>query len=99
MQLLLEASALHGNTISVYVTESRPGGLGIKTYEELRAAGIPATLVLDAAVAYVMNRVDVVLIGAEGVAESGGVLNAVGSYQLGLLAKSLGRPFYVAAER
>lgn len=99
MQLLKEASQLHRNTISVYVTESRPGGLGLKTYEELTAAGIPATLVLDTAVAYVMSRVDVVLVGSEGVAESGGLLNAVGTYQLGLISKSLGKPFYAAAER
>ncbi|CAO1615730.1 unnamed protein product [Jaminaea pallidilutea] len=98
MQLLLEAAHFHRNTISVYVTESRPGGLGLKTYQELTAAGIPATLVLDTAVGYVMNRVDAVLVGSEGVAESGGLLNAVGTYQLSLVAKSLGKPFYAAAE-
>lgn len=99
MQLLMEAARFHRNTLSIYVTESRPGGLGLKTYQELTAAGIPATLVLDTAVAYVMSRVDVVLVGSEGVAESGGLLNAVGTYQLGIIAKSLGKPFYAAAER
>lgn len=95
----MEAARFHRNTLSIYVTESRPGGLGLKTYQELTAAGIPATLVLDTAVAYVMSRVDVVLVGSEGVAESGGLLNAVGTYQLGIIAKSLGKPFYAAAER
>lgn len=99
MQLLLEAAEVHHNTVSVYVTESRPGGLGLRTYEQLTAAGIPATLVLDTAVAYVMGRVDAVLVGSEGVAESGGLLNAVGTYQLGLVSKGLGKPFYAAAER
>ncbi|KAI6036609.1 hypothetical protein BKA83DRAFT_4165300 [Pisolithus microcarpus] len=33
--------------ISVYVTEARPRGLGLRTYEELTAAGIPCTVVLD----------------------------------------------------
>jgi translation initiation factor eIF-2B subunit alpha len=99
MQLLLSAARLYRNTLQVYVTESRPEGLGLRTYEELTKAGIPATLVLDTAVAYVMSRVDVVLVGSEGVVESGGVLNAVGTYQLGLIAKSLGKPFYAAAER
>lgn len=99
MQLLREAAEVHRNTISVYVTESRPGGLGLRTYRELTAAGIPTTLVVDTAVAYVMSRVDAVLVGSEGVAESGGLLNAVGTYQLGLISKSLGKPFYAAAER
>ncbi|PWN25056.1 nagb/rpia/CoA transferase-like protein, partial [Jaminaea rosea] len=96
MQLL--ASLAVERNLSVYVTESRPSGLGIKTYNELRAKGIPATLVLDAAVGVVMPRVDVVLVGAEGVAESGGVVNALGTFQLGLVAKSAGKPFYAAAE-
>lgn len=99
MQLLLSASRLYRQPLQVYVTESRPEGLGLRTHQELTAAGIPATLVLDTAVAYIMNTVDVVLVGSEGVAESGGVLNAVGTYQLGLIAKSLGKPFYAAAER
>ncbi|CAO1622856.1 unnamed protein product [Parajaminaea phylloscopi] len=98
MQLLLEAAQVHRNTVSVYVTESRPSGLGLKTYQELTAAGIPATLVLDNAVAYIMSKVDAVLVGSEGVAESGGILNAIGTYQLGLISKSLGKPFYAAAE-
>ena len=35
----------------------------IKTYEALTAAGIPCTIVLDSAVAYVMDKVDFVLVG------------------------------------
>jgi len=85
--------------ISVYVTESRPAGLGLKTHSELLEAGIPSTLVLDSAVAYTLPRCDMVLVGAEGVAESGGVINAIGTYQIALIAKALGKPFYCAAER
>jgi translation initiation factor eIF-2B subunit alpha len=60
--------------------------------------GVPVTLVLDAGVACALERVDVVLVGAEGVVESGGVINKLGTYQIALCAKALGRPFYVAAE-
>lgn len=44
---------------------------------ELNAAGIPCTVILDSAVGYVMEQVDIVMVGAEGVVESGGVINKV----------------------
>jgi translation initiation factor eIF-2B subunit alpha len=84
--------------ISVYVTEARPRGLGIKTYEALAAAGIPCTVVLDSAVAYVMDNVDFVLVGSEAVVESGGLINAVGSHQMAIIAKAANKPFYALAE-
>ncbi|VDB82932.1 unnamed protein product [Peniophora sp. CBMAI 1063] len=84
--------------ISVYVTEARPRGLGIKTYEELTAAGIPCIVVLDSAVAYVMDKVDFVLVGSEAVVESGGLVNAVGSNQMAVIAKAENKPFYALAE-
>ncbi|QRV92351.1 translation initiation factor eIF-2B beta subunit [Ceratobasidium sp. AG-Ba] len=84
--------------ISVYVTEARPRGLGMKTYEALTAAGIPCTVVLDSAVAYVMDKVDFVLVGSEAVVESGGLINAVGSFQAALIAKAANVPFYALAE-
>jgi len=84
--------------ISVYVTEARPRGLGIKTYEALVAAGIPCTIVLDSAVAYVMDNVDFVLVGSEAVVESGGLINAVGSNQMAIIAKAANKPVYALAE-
>ena len=42
--------------------------------------------------------VDLVLVGAEGVVENGGVINKLGTYQIALAAKCLNKPFYVAAE-
>ncbi|KAK7693575.1 hypothetical protein QCA50_003144 [Cerrena zonata] len=84
--------------ISVYVTEARPRGLGVKTYEALTAVGIPCTVVLDSAVAYVMDKVDFVLVGSEAVVESGGLINAVGSNQMAIIAKAAHKPFYALAE-
>ena len=71
----------------------------IKTYEALTAAGIPCTVVLDSAVAYVMDTVDFVLVGSEAVVESGGLINAVGSHQMAIIAKAANKPFYALAER
>ncbi|KAH7930804.1 nagb/rpia/CoA transferase-like protein [Leucogyrophana mollusca] len=84
--------------ISVYVTEARPRGLGLRTYDELTAAGIPCTVVLDSAVSYVMDQVDFVLVGSEAVVESGGLINAVGSNQIAIIAKAANKPFYALAE-
>lgn len=39
-----------------------------------------------------------VITGAEGVVENGGVINKLGTYQIALCAKALNKPFYVAAE-
>jgi translation initiation factor eIF-2B subunit alpha len=39
------------------------------------------TLVLDSAAAFMMERVDMVLVGAEGVVESGGIINKLGTFQ------------------
>lgn len=65
----------------------------------LSEAGIPCTVVLDSAVGYIIHKVDMCLIGAEGVAESGGLFNAIGSYQLGVIAKAACKPVFAAAER
>ncbi|KAJ6596862.1 hypothetical protein DFH09DRAFT_1132933 [Mycena vulgaris] len=84
--------------ISVFVTEARPRGLGIKTAEALTAAGIPCTVILDSAVAYAMDKVDFVLVGSEAVVESGGLINAIGSLNIAIIAKAANKPFYALAE-
>ena len=45
--------------------------------QELLSLGISSTLVLDSAVGYLMERVDAAVVGAEGVMETGGVINKV----------------------
>ena len=45
--------------------------------EWLKNNGINSTVIIDAAVGYIMEKVDMVLVGAEGVAESGGIINKV----------------------
>ena len=46
--------------------------------KRLQKARIPTVLILDAAVGYVMSDIDIVLVGAEAVVESGGIVNKVG---------------------
>mmetsp|Transcript_23727 Transcript_23727/g.50307 ORF Transcript_23727/g.50307 Transcript_23727/m.50307 type:complete len:306 (+) Transcript_23727:42-959(+) len=94
--LLLEAAAT--KHFSVIVAESHPHGDGHRTARELLAAGVPVTMVEDAAVAYVIARCQMTLVGAEAVAESGGIINKAGTLQMAIVAHVCKRPFYVASE-
>ena len=76
----------------------RPDAGGAKSAKAYAKTGIPTTVVLDSAMGYVMERVDLVIVGTEGVVENGGVVNKVGTFALGVMAKELGVPLYVAAE-
>ncbi|KAJ2832672.1 translation initiation factor eIF-2B subunit alpha [Coemansia sp. 'formosensis'] len=95
---LLRRAVKQNKRFRVYVTESRPDQSGLKAAEELQALGVPCEVVLDAAVGYIMEKVDLVLVGAEGVVESGGLINKIGTYQLAIVAKAAKKPFYALAE-
>ncbi|KAF1948385.1 nagb/rpia/CoA transferase-like protein [Byssothecium circinans] len=71
---------------------------GMKTVADLRAHNVPVAVIPNSAVAYSLGKVDMVIVGAEGVVENGGIISRLGTYQIGLLAKSKGKPFYVVAE-
>ena len=66
----------------VYVTECASNDSGRLMKRDLDSIGIPSTLVLDASVGYILEQVDLVMFGAEGVVESGGIVNKV---SLGIL--------------
>ncbi|NXH02599.1 EI2BA factor, partial [Loxia leucoptera] len=102
---VLEAAVESKKRFSVYVTESQPDeagqvfiSLGQKMAKALRKLNIPVTVILDAAVGYIMEKVDLVLVGAEGVVESGGIINKIGTNQIAVCAKAQNKPFYVVAE-
>ncbi|KAJ1651787.1 translation initiation factor eIF-2B subunit alpha [Dispira simplex] len=97
MALLLRAAS-QGKRFRVYVTESRPTRGGARTTEALRRAGVPCTEVLDCTVSYIVEQVDCVLFGAEGVVENGGIINQIGSYQVAIVAKAANKPVYAVAE-
>lgn len=71
---------------------------GDQTVADLRAHNVPVATIPDSAVAYSLGKVDMVIVGAEGVVENGGIISRLGTYQMGLLAKSKAKPFYVVAE-
>ncbi|KAK0096722.1 hypothetical protein PV326_004582 [Microctonus aethiopoides] len=97
--LLAMKHAMANNKIfHVYVTHSAPNNSGKVMYEDLKKLGVPCTLILDSAVGYILEQVDMVMIGAEGVTESGGVINKIGTYTLAMCAKEFKKPLYVLAE-
>lgn len=91
-----------GRVAHVYADETRPLLQGARlTMYELRAAGVPATVIVDGAAAITMARhgVDVVIVGADRIARNGDTANKIGTYGLAILAAHHGIPFYVAAPR
>jgi len=89
-----------GKEIHVFVTETRPRLQGAKlTMWELKNYDIPATLITDSMVAYFMfkKKIDVVVVGADRIALNGDVANKIGTYNIAVLAKEHGIPFYIAA--
>lgn len=69
-----------------------------KMCQDLREVDIDAVLILDSAVGYVMEKIDLVLVGAEGVVESGGIINKIGTCTMAICAKEMHKPVYVVAE-
>mmetsp|Transcript_12280 Transcript_12280/g.31289 ORF Transcript_12280/g.31289 Transcript_12280/m.31289 type:complete len:334 (+) Transcript_12280:78-1079(+) len=95
---VLRLAASKGRNFEVVVTEGRPDCSGYKLAQKLTECNIPAKIIMDTAIGFVMERVDMVLVGAEGLLESGGISNRVGTFPLALVAKAHKTPFYVAAE-
>lgn len=90
--------AAESKQFNIIVTEGRPGGDGAIAARRFTKAGIPTKMVLDSAVASIIDQVDLCLCGAEGVMENGGIVNKTGTYQVAIVAKALNKPFYVAVE-
>ena len=86
-----------GKRIHVLVDETRPRLQGARlTAWELQQRGIPFDLIADNAAGYFMRRgeVNLVLVGSDRTAANGDVANKIGTYQLAVLARENGVPFY-----
>ena len=89
-----------GKHVKVLATETRPVMQGSRlTAFELKHDGIDVSLIPDTAVGYAMAKdlVKKVIVGADRILRTGHVFNKIGTYQIALLAKEHGIPFYVAA--
>lgn len=89
-----------GLRFNVFADETRPLLQGSRlTAFELAAAGVDVTLICDDMAAQVMRegRIGMVIVGADRIAANGDAANKIGTYNLAVLAKHHGLPFYVAA--
>lgn len=89
-----------GWPIRVFVDETRPLLQGARlTAYELTAAQIEATLICDSMAAQVIRegRIGMVITGADRIAANGDTANKIGTYNLAVLARHHGLPFYIAA--
>ncbi len=91
-----------GKALHVFVDETRPLLQGARlTMFELRAAGVPCTLIVDAAAAVTMREKEIraVVVGADRIARNGDTANKIGTYGVAIAAAYHKIPFYVAAPR
>ncbi len=96
------ACAEQGKKIHVFADETRPLLQGARlTAWELMQREIPVTLICDSMAAQVMRegKVQAAVVGADRIAANGDTANKIGTYQLAIVAKEHGVPFYVAAPK
>ena len=97
---VIQSAHSAGRIAHVYTNETRPLLQGSRlTAWELARSGIPCTLIVDSAAGSYMTRglVDAVITGADRITANGDVANKIGTYQVAVLARENGIPFYVAA--
>jgi methylthioribose-1-phosphate isomerase len=97
---IIRAAVEAGKRIQVYVCETRPFLQGTRlTCWELEREHIPAVLVTDNMVGYLMQKkmISLAVTGADRIARNGDSANKIGTYTIAVLAKEHDIPFYVAA--
>ena len=88
-----------GIKVHVWVDETRPRNQGASlTAFELKAHGVPHTLIADNAGGHLMQRklVDLCIVGTDRTTATGDVANKIGTYLKALAARDNGVPFLVA---
>ncbi|MGH7215383.1 MAG: S-methyl-5-thioribose-1-phosphate isomerase [Tepidisphaeraceae bacterium] len=89
-----------GMRLRVWADETRPLLQGSRiTAWELKAGGVPVTVICDSMAASVMalGQVDAVIVGADRIAANGDVANKIGTLGVAILARHFDLPFLVAA--
>ena len=97
---VIRAAVEQGKRIHVYADETRPFLQGARlTAWELMADGIPTTVICDNMAASLMRqgKIQAVVVGADRIAANGDTANKIGTYNVAILAREHGIPFYVAA--
>lgn len=97
---VMYAAKSQGRKFKVYACETRPLLQGARlTAWELLRENIDTTLICDNMPATLMKqgKVDAVFAGADRIASNGDTANKIGTYNLAVLARHHGVPFYIVA--
>lgn len=97
---VIRAAHEAGKKFHVLLDETRPRLQGARLSAwELENLGVSYDIIPDTAAGYYMQRgeVNLVLVGADRVAANGDFANKIGTYQIAVLAKENGIPFYTVA--
>lgn len=100
--LLERAAKVRGTKFDVvYIREETRADESDRVVKELRGLGIPTAEIDLASVAHVMSdrgKRAMIMVGAEVVMQSGGIISRMGTFGLARLAKSFNIPFYPCVE-
>lgn len=96
----IAAAARRGRVARAFATETRPFGQGFIQAPELAKAGVDVTLIVDSAVAHILDseKVSLAVVGADAVVADGTLYNKIGTRQVAELANRFKIPFLVCAE-
>jgi methylthioribose-1-phosphate isomerase len=97
---VIRSAVESGKKIHVYADETRPFLQGARlTAWELMEDGIDTTVICDNMAASLMRagKIQAVVVGADRIAANGDFANKIGTYNVAILAKEHGIPFYCAA--
>lgn len=95
---VIRAAARRGKTFRVFCAETRPFLQGARlTASCFAQMGFDTTVITDNMVAYSMERehIDVFTSAADTIARDGHIANKIGTFQMAILAKYFGIPYYV----
>jgi len=97
---VVRAAHEQGKRIHVLLDETRPRLQGARLSAwELEQLGVSYDIIPDTAAGYYMQKgeITIALVGADRVAANGDFANKIGTYQVAVLAKENGIPFYTVA--
>ncbi|MEH7226165.1 S-methyl-5-thioribose-1-phosphate isomerase [Bacillus sp. JJ1566] len=93
-------AAQQGKNLKVYASETRPVLQGARlTTWELLQSDVDVTLITDNMAAHTIGEkgINAIIVGADRITANGDTANKIGTFNLAILAKTFGIPFYVAA--
>ena len=94
---VIRAAHEQGKKIHVLLDETRPRFQGARLSAwELKNLDVPFDIIADSAAGHFMRngQVDIVLVGSDRTAANGDVANKIGTYNLAVVARENGIPFY-----